>query len=97
MNLESFDSEWCKTYRYVSVAEPAFEVEASQIQLKCLHCKQDPFTVYLYKKGGWNIGTFTRHLNTEKVCQKLGLENTPHSSSLRGVIHPGLLYLMGLL
>ena len=70
MNFESFVafSEWFKTNRYVSVAEPAFEAETSQIKLKCLHCQQDPFTVYPVKKGGWNIGHFTRHLNTEMVC-----------------------------
>ena len=70
MNLESFDDflEWFKTNRYVSVAEPSFDAEASKIKLKCLHCQQAPFTVFLVKKGGWKIGHFTRHLNADKVC-----------------------------
>ena len=50
------------------VAEPAFDAEASKIKLKCVHCEQDPFTVFPVKKGGWNIGHFTRHLNADKVC-----------------------------
>ena len=56
MNLESFDDflEWFKTNRYVSVAEPSFDAEASKIKSKCLHCQQDPFTVFPVKKGGWN-------------------------------------------
>jgi hypothetical protein len=72
MNLESFDdfSEWFKTNKYVLVAEPAFDAEASKIKLKCLHCKQDPFTVFPVKKGGWNIGIFTRHLNADKLCSE---------------------------
>ena len=69
MNIERFAafSVWFKTNRYVLVAEPAFETESSQIKLICIHCQEDPFTVYPAKNGGWNIGTFTRHLNTEKV------------------------------
>ena len=69
MNLESFDDflEWFKTNRYVSVAEPSFDAEASKIKLKCLHCQQAPFTVFVVKKGGWNIGHFTRHLNADSV------------------------------
>ena len=70
MSFESFDalSEWFKTNRYVLVAEPVFEAETSHIKLKCLHCQQGPFTVYPVKKGGWNIGKFTGHLNADKVC-----------------------------
>lgn len=72
MDKESFDafSEWFKTNTYVSVAEPALDAEASQIKLKCILCKRAPFTVYpgSEKKGGWNIGKFTRHLNADKVC-----------------------------
>ena len=70
MNLESFDdfSEWFKTNKYVLVAEPVFDAEASKIKLKSIHCKQDPFTVFPVKKGGWNIGMFTRHLKHCKEC-----------------------------
>ena len=70
MNIERFAafSVWFKTNRYVSVAEPSFDAEASKIKLKCLHCQQAPFTVFVVKKGGWHIGHFTRHLNADKVC-----------------------------
>ena len=70
MSFENFEafSEWFKTNRYFLVAKPVFETESSQIMLICIHCKQGPFTVYPVKKGGWNIGHFTRHHNTENMC-----------------------------
>jgi hypothetical protein len=81
MNIERFAafSVWFKTNRYVLVAEPAFETESSQIKLICIHCQEDPFTVYPAKNGGWNIGHFTRHFNTDKVCPNLGVPEASRS------------------
>ena len=81
MSFESFDafSEWFKTNRYFLVAIPVFEAESSQIKLICIHCQEDLFTVYQARKGGWNIGTFTRHLNTEKVCPNQGVPEASRS------------------
>ena len=81
MNIERFAafSLWFKTNRYVLVAEPAFETESSQIKLIYIHCQEDPFTVYHAKYGGWNIGHFTRHLNTDKVSPNQGVPEASRS------------------
>ena len=69
-------SSWFETTnqgRWVSKAVTSYEGEV--IGLKCRYCQHLPFPVSKQSTGkGWNIGSFTRHLNTEKVCPNQVLE-----------------------
>ena len=42
----------------------AFEANEADRSVRCIPCKKS-ITIYAYKKKGWNIGNFTRHLQEQ--------------------------------